>query len=69
MRGPGGHGMGVDLEEAARRVRAAISPEELLSDAARQLRRTANLYAKNLATLREMDEAVEGWLLVRERRD
>jgi hypothetical protein len=60
--------MGVSLEEAARRIRAAISPEESLADAARQLRRTANLYAKGLATLREMDEAVEGWLLVRERK-
>jgi hypothetical protein len=57
-----------DLQEAARRVRQYITPEELLADAARQLRRTANLYAKNLATLKEMDEAVEGWLLVRERK-
>ncbi len=57
------------LEEAARRVRQAVSAEETLADAARQLRRTMNLYVKGLATIREVDEAVDLWLLARERRD
>ena len=58
-----------NLEEAARRVRQAVSAEETLADAARQLRRTMNLYVKGLATIREVDEAVDLWLVARERRD
>jgi hypothetical protein len=57
------------LEEVARNVRGAISRDECLADAARQLRRTMNLYVRQLATIREVDEAVDLWLLARERRD
>jgi outer membrane protein TolC len=40
-----------------------------LREAARQLKLMGARYEKGVATIKEVDEAVEGWLLVRERRD